>query len=90
MPKTSEISVAMIRLAPRKTPTPRLMIIQKFGVRPESMKPTLKASTSEMPRTSPLALRVNASCSVIHPPSPFAEAGETPHQRVVNGAVAAA
>ena len=60
---TSEMMVAMIRLAPMKTLRPRLITTQMLGVSPWFMKPTPKASHMDRPRTRPLALRANASCS---------------------------
>ena len=54
---TAEMMAAMIRLPPRNTPRPRLMVTQMLGVSPWFMKPTANASIMERPRTSPLALR---------------------------------
>ncbi len=63
---TNEMMVAMIRLPPRYTPSPRLIMTQMLGVSPWFMKPTPKASHMLRPRTRPLALRANAIS-----PSPF-------------------
>ena len=57
---TREMMVAMIRLPPRYTPRPRLIMTQMLGVSPWFMKPTPKASHMLRPRTRPLAFRANA------------------------------
>ena len=54
---TAEMMQAMMRLPPRKTPSPRLTMTQMLGVRPWFMKPTANASIMDRPRTRPLALR---------------------------------
>ena len=61
--RTAEMMVAQMRLAPRKTLMPSVIVVQMLGVNPWFMKPTANASSMDNPRTRPLALRANASSS---------------------------
>jgi len=54
---TAEMMVAQMRLAPRKTLMPSVIVVQMLGVNPWFMKPTANASSMDNPRTRPLALR---------------------------------